>query len=140
MFFYYYAQENKQCVNLFSYTYIPRAERSCPIISPAVVRCWNHVVTEINKASFTCFKFRRPFKYCEYCEVEALYYSILGVPSGKCQRGEFVYLLWNVPIQIFAIYLFFFIISEVHNGFRYRKGWHPTSKQQLWHTLGFHFY
>ena len=26
---------------------------------------------------------------------------ILGVPSGKCQRGEFVYLLWNVPIQIF---------------------------------------
>ena len=22
-----------------------------------------------------------------------------GVPSGKCQRGEFVYLLWNVPIQ-----------------------------------------
>ena len=35
----------------------------------------------------------------------------LGVPSGKCQ-GEFVYLLWNVPIQIFAIY-FFFIILEV---------------------------
>ena len=27
----------------------------------------------------------------------------MGVPSGKCQRGEFVYLLWNVPIQIFAI-------------------------------------
>ena len=26
------------------------------------------------------------------------------------------------------------------NGFRYRKGWHPTSKQQLWHILGFHFY
>ena len=25
----------------------------------------------------------------------------LGVSSGKCQRGEFVYLLWNVPIQIF---------------------------------------
>ena len=25
----------------------------------------------------------------------------LGVPSGKCQRGEFVYLLWNMPIQIF---------------------------------------
>ena len=25
----------------------------------------------------------------------------LGLPSGKCQRGEFVYLLWNVPIQIF---------------------------------------
>ena len=24
----------------------------------------------------------------------------LGVPSGKCQRGEFVYLLWNVPIEI----------------------------------------
>ena len=22
----------------------------------------------------------------------------------------------------------------------YRKGWHPTSKQQLWHILGFHFY
>ena len=33
--------------------------------------------------------------------------SKLGVPSGKCQRGEFVYLLWNVPIQIFAIYIFF---------------------------------
>ena len=28
----------------------------------------------------------------------------LGVPSGKCQRGEFVYLLWNVPIQIFEIF------------------------------------
>ena len=28
-------------------------------------------------------------------------YLRLGVPSGKCQRGEFVYLLWNVPIQIF---------------------------------------
>ena len=28
----------------------------------------------------------------------------LRVPSGKCQRGEFVYLLWNVPIQIFAIF------------------------------------
>ena len=62
----------------------------------------------------------------------------LGVPSGKCQRGEFVYLLWNVPIQIFAIYMyiytyiyFCFIILEVQNGFRYRKGWHPTSKQQL---------
>ena len=27
----------------------------------------------------------------------------LGVPSGKCQRGEFVYLLWNVPTEIFAI-------------------------------------
>ena len=27
--------------------------------------------------------------------------------SGKCQRGEFVYVLWNVPIQIFAIYIFF---------------------------------
>ena len=25
----------------------------------------------------------------------------LGVPSGKCQRGEFVYLFWHVPIQIF---------------------------------------
>ena len=25
---------------------------------------------------------------------------LLGVPFGKCQRGEFVYLLWNVPIQI----------------------------------------
>ena len=25
----------------------------------------------------------------------------LGVSSGKCQRGEFVYLLLNVPIQIF---------------------------------------
>ena len=35
----------------------------------------------------------------------------LGVPSGKCQRGELVYLLWNVPIQIVAI--FFFKILEV---------------------------
>ena len=26
---------------------------------------------------------------------------------GKCRRGEFVYVLWNVPIQIFAIYIFF---------------------------------
>ena len=34
----------------------------------------------------------------------------LGVPSGKCQRGEFVYLLWNVPIEIFAIC---YIILEV---------------------------
>ena len=34
----------------------------------------------------------------------------LGVPSGKCQLGEFVYLLWNVPIEIFAIS---FIILEV---------------------------
>ena len=33
----------------------------------------------------------------------------LGVPSGKCQRGEFVYLLWNVPIQIFAIYMYIYI-------------------------------
>ena len=33
-----------------------------------------------------------------------------GVPSGKCQRGKFVYLLWNVPIEIFAIS---FIILEV---------------------------
>ena len=52
--------------------------------SPAVVTCWNHVVTEINKASFSCFKFRRPFKYCEYCEVEALYYSI---KVGTCRHG-----------------------------------------------------
>ena len=37
----------------------------------------------------------------------------LGVPSGKSQRGEFVYLLWNVPIQIFAISFFFFITLEV---------------------------
>ena len=28
-------------------------------------------------------------------------FHILGVPSGKCQRGEFVYLLWSEPIQIF---------------------------------------
>ena len=27
--------------------------------------------------------------------------NTLGVHSGKCQRGELVYLLWNVPIQIF---------------------------------------
>ena len=27
--------------------------------------------------------------------------NTLGVPCGKCQRGELVYLLWNVPIQIF---------------------------------------
>ena len=28
----------------------------------------------------------------------------LAVPSGKCQRGELIYLFWNVPIQIFAIF------------------------------------
>ena len=33
-----------------------------------------------------------------------------------------------------------FIILEVQNGFCKRKGWHPSSKQQLWHILGFHFY
>ena len=30
--------------------------------------------------------------------------AILGVPAGKCQRGEFVYLLGNVPIQLFFHY------------------------------------
>ena len=51
----------------------------------------------------------------------------LGVSSGKCQRGEFVYLLRNVPIQIFAIFLFHNFRGL--NGFRYTKGWHPTVKQ-----------
>ena len=50
-----------------------------------------------------------------------------GVPCGKCQRGEFVYLLWNVPIQIFAIC---YIILEVYNGFRSRK----TFKKTLAHS------
>ena len=43
------------------------------------------------------------------CSMYKLYnktIGILGVPSGKCQRGEFVYHLWNVPIQIFAIFFF----------------------------------
>ena len=62
--------------------------------------------------------------YLEHCKQHfILLIDVLGVPSGKCQRGEFVYLLWNVPIQIFAmciyiyiyiyIYIFFFIILEV---------------------------
>ena len=51
----------------------------------------------------------------------------LGVPSGKCQRGEFVNLLRNVPIKIFAIC---YIIVEVYNGFRYRKWWHTTLENQ----------
>ena len=38
---------------------------------------------------------------------------------GKCQRGEFVYVLWNVPIQIFAIFF--------HN-FRGLK-WIPQKKR-----------
>ena len=50
-----------------------------------------------------------------------------GVPCGKRQRGEFVYLLWNVPIQIFAIC---YIILEVYNGFRSRK----TFKKTLAHS------
>ena len=37
--------------------------------------------------------------YCELCPIYKL-----AVPSGKCQRGEFVYFLWNVPIQIFTIF------------------------------------
>ena len=37
--------------------------------------------------------------------------------------SELVYLLWNAPIQIFAIC---YIILEVYNGFRYRKGLHST--------------
>ena len=45
----------------------------------------------------------------------------LVVPSGKYQRGEFVYLLGNVPIQIFAIFFFF------HN-FRGLK-WIPLQKR-----------
>ena len=55
-------------------------------------------------------------------------YSILEVPSGKCQRDEFVYLLWNVPIQIFAIC---YITLDVYNGFRCRKGWHSTLDKKL---------
>ena len=37
--------------------------------------------------------------------------------------SELVYVLWNVPIQIFAIC---YIILEVYDGFRYRKGLHST--------------
>ena len=36
----------------------------------------------------------------------------LRVPSVKCQRGKFVYLLCNVPIQICAIC---YIVLEVDN-------------------------
>ena len=53
----------------------------------------------------------------------------LGVPCGKWQGGEFVYLLWNVPIYIFAIC---YIISEVYKRFRYRKEWHSTLEKQTW--------
>ena len=58
--------------------------------------------------------------------VEHIVYQ--GVPSGKCQRGEFFYLLWNVPIQIFAIC---YITLDVYNGFRCRKGWHSTLDKKL---------
>ena len=34
----------------------------------------------------------------------------------------------------------FFISLKIYNGFRYRKEWHPISKEQLWHILRFHFY
>ena len=61
----------------------------------------------------------------------------LRVPYGKFQRDEFDYLLWNVPIQIFAICC---IISEVYKGFRYRKGWHSTLEKKLGYILGFHLY
>jgi len=37
--------------------------------------------------------------YRELCPIYKL-----AVPSGKCQQGESVYLLWNVPIEIFAIF------------------------------------
>ena len=37
--------------------------------------------------------------------------------------SELVYLLWNVPIQIFVIC---YIILEVYDGFRCRKGLHST--------------
>ena len=67
----------------------------------------------------------------------AVEHSILGIPSGKCQRGEFFYLLWNVPIQIFAIC---YITLDIYNGFRCRKGWHSTLDKKLWYMLGFHFY
>ena len=61
----------------------------------------------------------------------------LGVPSGKYQRRELVY-LWNVPIQIFAIC---YITLEVYKGFRYRKGWRSTLEKKLLYILGqFHFY
>ena len=50
---------------------------------------------------------------------------------------RFVYLLWNVPIQIFAICC---IILEVYNGFRYRKEWHSTLGKKLGYILGFHLY
>ena len=44
----------------------------------------------------------------------------LGVPSGKRQRREFVYLLWNVPIHMYSdLRDIFFIILEVLNRFRY---------------------
>ena len=33
-----------------------------------------------------------------------------------------------------------YIISEVYNGFRYRKGWHSTLEKKLGYILGFHFY
>ena len=32
----------------------------------------------------------------------------------QCQRGEFVYLLWNVPIQIFAIFFFIILRFKMH--------------------------
>ena len=82
----------------------------------------------------TDIKRRKSVKFKEQVKVYILVARRLGGSSVE----KFVYRLWNVPIQIFAIFLF--IILKVYNGFRYRKGWHSTSKQQLWHILGFHFY
>ena len=79
----------------------------------------------------------------QYCATSLLKFQALcwltklGVPFGKCQRGEFVYLLWNVSIQIFAVCC---IILEVYNGFSNRKGWHLTLEKKLGYILGFHFY
>ena len=49
--------------------------------------------------------------------VFTIYIYILGVPSGKCQRGEFV--LWNVPIQIFAIYIYIYIYFHNFRGLKW---------------------
>ena len=54
------------------------------------------------KRDSNCFSFY--VKSTKNVLLQSVIYIKLEVPSGKCQRGEFVYLLWNVPIQIFAIF------------------------------------
>ena len=81
-----------------------------------------------------CFDLLFPPRLAMFLAVE---HSILGVDFRQVPTTRILYLLWNVPIQIFAIC---YIILEVYNGLRYRKGSHSTLAKKLWNILGFHFY